>query len=126
MGRHLVADDDNSKAPPAWANEVLFAIQKVDTKVGALEEAVRVQNGRVFALEDARKRETKRSSDADLGHDAAIATILTEMAAMKSQVGSIHKVITGTLTNPRVLWVGRMLVLLLAAEAARRGIKVLP
>ena len=118
---------------PEYIDEVLSAIHGVSTRVEALETQVKRQNGRVDKLEERASRNSDRAkaqaaegSQSDLSQDAAIANLVSKVGSMETKVDATHKVVTGFATNPQVLMAGRLLVLLLAAYAANKGIRVLP
>jgi predicted RNase H-like nuclease (RuvC/YqgF family) len=149
------------EAPPAWAIEMSqrmadgFARQETradtqDDRLDKIERQVKIavedgkeNNKRITTLEvrfDEADRRADQSSvraksvtENDSKQDAAIATLVTDVASLKTEVGELKKtlgevksLVTGFFEDPRVRFVGKLIFVLATGYAAARGIKVLP
>jgi hypothetical protein len=143
------------EAPPPWAIEMSkrmadgFAglddrLDAVEQNVKILADDKRVANDRLSRLETWRDNEVnsrlntnseraKSVTENDAKQDAAIGTLVADVATLKTDVaelkktlGDVKKLVTGFFEDPRVRFVGKLIFVLATGYAAARGIKVLP
>jgi hypothetical protein len=119
---------------PQWAmnlaSNMADGFAKMDKRMDALEGDVSRRigglEGRMTAAESRITNSDRPPSRHDLGQDAAIGSLVTDVAELKHDIGLIKTAVTGVLTNPKVLAAMRILFLLLAGYAATKGIRLLP
>ncbi len=128
---------------PPWGRAMINGLAKLTEKI--VEQNGRVTKGedRLNAIEAARTEDERRRvshsikvrsiSESDVAQDAELANekvareaLAARVGDIEAKVGDLHKLATGILTNPKVLAVGRALVLLLAGYAASKGVRLLP
>ncbi len=128
------------EAIPSWAadlsrsvkdgfNEVRADLQLVASDVSIVKERVRIVERR---LDDHDTRAStnstrvKAASEVDLQQDAAISQLTVDVAEVKSKVSAIHTAVVGTLRNPKVVFVGKVIFAAAVAYSGLHGLKVLP